>query len=89
MHAGNDLVAALHQFIKAEVGASRGAKSATHARYVTVALAATLTGLTEKAIRRKMADGKWLDGREYRRSPDGGIFIDMKGYERWVENGRG
>lgn len=81
----SDLLDALRSMIKAEVP-SRGAQSATHARYVTVALAATLTGLTEKAIRRKMADGKWLDGREYRRSPDGGIFIDMKGYERWVEN---
>ncbi len=55
------------------------------APYVTVALAAVITGLTEKAIRRKIEDGKWLDGREYRRSPDGGIFISIKGYQQWVE----
>ena len=55
------------------------------APYVTVALAATITGLTDKAIRRKMEEGKWLEGREYRRSPDGGIFISMEGYKRWVE----
>ncbi|WP_396330408.1 excisionase [Burkholderia anthina] len=55
------------------------------APYVTVALAAMITGLTEKAIRRKIEDGKWLDGREYRRSPDGGIFISIKGYQQWVE----
>lgn len=59
------------------------------APYVTIRLAATITGLTEKAIRRKIEDGKWLEGREYRRSPDGGIFISIKGYQRWVEADRG
>ena len=42
------------------------------APYVTIPLAAMVTGLTEKAIRRKIEDGKWIEGREYRRSPDGG-----------------
>jgi hypothetical protein len=55
------------------------------APYVTVPLAAIITGLTEKAIRRKIDDGKWVEGREFMRSPDGGIFISLKGYQRWVE----
>jgi len=55
------------------------------ARYVTVALAAKITGRTEKSLRRKIEDGKWIEGREYRRDPDGGINIDTKGIERWVE----
>lgn len=55
------------------------------APYVTVALAAIITGLTEKAIRRKIQEGKWIEGREFRRSPDGGIFISLKGYQLWVE----
>jgi hypothetical protein len=55
------------------------------AQYVTVKLAATLTGLSEKAIREKIHVGKWVEGREYRRSPDGGVMISIKGYERWVE----
>ncbi len=55
------------------------------ASYVTIPLASAITGLTEKAIRRKIEDGKWIEGREFRRSPDGGIFISLKGYERWVE----
>lgn len=55
------------------------------APYVTIALAAQITGLTEKAIRRKIEDGKWIEGREYRRSPDGGIFISINGYQKWVE----
>ena len=45
------------------------------APYVTVKLASTITGLSEKAIRRKIEEGKWLEGREYSKSPDGGIFI--------------
>lgn len=59
------------------------------AAYVTVRKAAAATGLSEKAIRRKIEDGKWVEGREYRRAPDGGIFINLKGYERWVEAGTG
>lgn len=58
------------------------------ANYVTVRHASRLTGLTEKAIRRKIEDGKWIEGREYFRSVDGGIFISMKGFEKWVERGR-
>ena len=64
-----------------------GAVHLAPAPYVTIQLASYITGLTEKAIRRKIEDGKWLDGREYRRSPDGGIFISMKGYQAWVEKG--
>lgn len=57
------------------------------APYVTVDLAASLTGYTEKAIRRKIQDGIWLEGREYRKSPDGRILISMAGYQSWVERG--
>ncbi len=66
------------------VGAS-GVLVVNHARYVSVKLAAHLTGRTEKALRRKIEDGKWIEGREYRRDPDGMINVDMKGVERWVE----
>lgn len=55
------------------------------APYITIALASQLTGLTEKAIRRKIEDGKWVEGREYRRGPDGGVFVSIKGYQQWVE----
>ncbi|CAZ88112.1 putative phage excisionase Bbp49 [Thiomonas arsenitoxydans] len=55
------------------------------APYVTIQLAAAITGLSQKAIRRKIEDGKWIEGREYKRSPDGGIFISIKGYTQWVE----
>jgi hypothetical protein len=55
------------------------------APYVTINLASAITGLTRKAIERKIEDGKWIEGREYRRSPDGGIFVSIEGYRKWVE----
>jgi hypothetical protein len=72
------------------VQTSQGPREATEivqlapAPFVTVRLASTLIGLSDAAIRGKIREGKWLDGREYVRAPDGGIFISLKGVERWV-----
>lgn len=61
----------------------------TPARFVTIELGAAVTGLTEKAIRRKIEDGIWIEGKEYRRQiDDGRIYIDLKGYEAWVARAR-
>lgn len=57
------------------------------APYVTIPVASTMTGLSEKAIRRKIEEGKWLDGREFCRSPDGGVFISIEGFASWVKQG--
>jgi hypothetical protein len=57
------------------------------APYVVINLAALVTGLSEKAIRRKIEEGVWLEGREYIRGPDNHIYISMKGYAQWVEAG--
>jgi len=56
----------------------------TPRRWVTIRLAATVTGLTEKAIRRKIERGVWLEGRHWRRA-DGGIYINLEEYDRWVD----
>lgn len=61
----------------------------TPAPYVRIPLAAIMFGLTEKAIRRKIEDGKWQESREYKRSPDGEIYISIQGVTRWVERGQG
>ena len=58
------------------------------APYVTVGLAEAITGLTKSAIYNKIYTGKWVEGKEYRKSPDGGVFISMKGFQQWVEKGR-
>ncbi len=57
----------------------------TATRYVRLPLFERLTGYTQKAVRRKSEEGVWLEGKQYRRAPDGHILIDMDGYEKWVE----
>lgn len=58
-------------------------------RFVVAALLSAMTGLTVRAIDGKRATGVWLEGQEWRRAPDGGIYYDVEGYERWVAQGRG
>ncbi|CAB4126090.1 hypothetical protein UFOVP73_15 [uncultured Caudovirales phage] len=55
------------------------------APYVLMSLAAQITGLTVKAMRHKIDRGQWLDGKEYRKGPDGHIYISMRGFQSWVE----
>lgn len=54
------------------------------APYVTISLASSLTGYTQKAIRRKIEEGQWLEGREYIHAPDGRILISIRGYQQWA-----
>jgi hypothetical protein len=54
-------------------------------RYVRINLFTQQTGYSEKAVRRKIEDGIWVQNREYRKAPDGAVLIDVEGYERWVE----
>lgn len=55
------------------------------ARFVTVELAGTITGLGVSAVRKRLERGLWIEGRHWRRAPDSRIYIDMKGIEKWVE----
>jgi hypothetical protein len=56
------------------------------ARYFLIRAAAVATGLTEKAIRRKIEEGHWIENKHWRKAPDGHIYIDMKASEQWVES---
>lgn len=56
------------------------------ARFVTIKLAAAMTGLTVGAIEMKIARGVWVEDRQWVKR-DGRIMIDMQGYERWAETG--
>jgi len=58
------------------------------ARYVTIELAAMMTGFTPGAIRTKIAKSVWLEGRQWVKR-DGRVLIDMKGYEQWAEQEAG
>jgi hypothetical protein len=55
------------------------------ARYVRLPLFEALTGYSANAVEKKIQSGAWIDGREYKRAPDGHVLVDMRGYERWVE----
>jgi hypothetical protein len=68
--------------------ASHWMAAPARADYVTIPIAAAITGYSAKAIRRKIEAGVWLEGREFRRAPDGHVLISVKGYELWVERGR-
>jgi hypothetical protein len=54
-------------------------------RYVTVEAFAEMTGYSAKAVRRKIEDGVWREGREYRRAPDRRVLVDTRAFEKWVE----
>ncbi len=54
------------------------------ARYVRIALASAITGLTVEAIEQKIKGGVWLEGQQYVRKGRE-IYIDMRGFEKWVE----
>ena len=49
------------------------------APYVVIPLAAVVTGLSEKAIRRKIDEGLWIEGREFVRGPDCHIYTSIRG----------
>jgi len=57
------------------------------ARFVTIRLAAAMTGLTESAIETMIHRGKWVEGRQYLKR-EGRVYIDMRGVEKWVELGQ-
>lgn len=56
--------------------------------YVRVSKFAEETGYTVKAVRRKIEDGVWLEGKHYVRAPDGTIHIDMEAYKKWLEGSK-
>ena len=57
----------------------------TEKRYVRIPKFVAETGYTDKAVRRKIEEGVWLEGVHYRRAPDGTIHMEMGAYYRWVE----
>lgn len=54
-------------------------------RYVLLARFCNESGYSEKAVRRKIESGVWIENQQFRRAPDGHIMVDLEGYARWVE----
>lgn len=57
-------------------------------RFVLIKKFSELTGYTEKAVRRKIEEGVWLERQQWVKAPDGHVLIDMEGYEAWAQQGR-
>lgn len=56
------------------------------APFVTIELAAKITGYSELAIERKIERGVWRQGLEWFKAPDGRRLINLKGYEEWAKS---
>lgn len=59
------------------------------APYVVIEKAAQVTGYSKRAIEAKIERGVWLEGKVWVHAPDGRRLISMKGYQQWVEQGKG
>lgn len=57
------------------------------APYYLLVNATPITGITLKAMRHKIDRGVWIEGREYRKGPDGNLYLSIKGFASWVESG--
>ena len=53
--------------------------------YLTIDKFSEASGYTKEAIRSKIKRGQWLEGREWKKAPDGRNLISIEGYEQWVE----
>lgn len=42
-----------------------------------------LSGYTETAIRKKISQGVWQEGKQYVKAPDGWIKIILEGVDQW------
>jgi len=56
-----------------------------HLRWMLVPLFCSFTGYSEKAVRRKIEDGIWVQGHHWRKAPDGRVSMDLQAYYNWVE----
>lgn len=56
-------------------------------RFVTIKLAAQVTGLSVAGINSKIQRAQWVAGKHYRKGPDGRNYIDLQAYEQWVTTG--
>lgn len=54
-------------------------------QWVLIPVFCSLTGYSDKAVRRKIQDGKWIEGRHFRKAPDGHITMNLQAYYAWVE----
>ena len=54
--------------------------------WLTVRKFAQETGYSEEAVRHKIKDGVWLEGRVWVKAPDNRVLLGVEGYNQWVES---
>ena len=54
-------------------------------KYVTIRKFSELTGIPEDGVRSRIKRGDWIEGQVWRKK-GGSIFINLRGYEAWVED---
>jgi len=59
--------------------------ASSNIKWITIKKLSDCTGYSENAIRAKIKTGVWLDGRQWRKAPDGRILFNPESINDWVE----
>jgi hypothetical protein len=54
-------------------------------KWVLISKVIELIGLTDDAIRAKIARGVWLQGVHWRKAPDNRIYFNPEAIQKWIE----
>jgi hypothetical protein len=58
------------------------------AETVRVNLAAAMLGMTVGGLNAARADGRWVRGKHWHKSPDGCIWYDIPAIQAWIRTGQ-
>ena len=53
--------------------------------WVTIKRFCEQSGYSEDAVRSKISQGVWLEGKVWKKAPDNRTLMSIRGYEEWVE----
>jgi len=54
-------------------------------KWVLIKKLIELIGITDDAIRAKIARGVWLQGVHWKKAPDGRIYCNHEAIQKWIE----
>lgn len=55
-------------------------------KWVLIKKIIELIGITDDAIRAKMARGIWLQGVHWKKAPDNRIYFNYEAIQKWIES---
>lgn len=55
------------------------------AKWVKAAQLESINGYSPDAIRGKIRNGHWKQGREWKKAPDGNIMVNPRAIDEWIE----